>query len=293
MTKSLYKVFFGEPTHFSKWTDISLLLLRLYAGITMASVGLDKIPLPSWMIDQVISMGFPLPTFFAWLACFSEFAFGILIALGLLTRISAFFLAFTMAVASFGFQGVTPLIDMHIAHHYVWTFVLYLAIGPGSWSIDHLISSKIKEGKKSFALIGWFGFFAILALSLYIEKTGEPNPGDTEDTTEITSVNIAGSFNDWDPSIIVMSTTDGESYQHKISFEKEGLVQFKFTANRTWDINMGETDQSNVGFPTKGIAELDNGGNTQNIKVYIPEAGEYNFILNIQSYEYEVLKSEN
>ena len=108
--------------------------------------GLDKIPLPDWMVDQVITVGFPLPVFFAWVACFTEFGFGLLLILGFMTRLSALMLAFTIGVAAFGFHGVLPLIGMHITQHYLWLFVLLAAVGAGRYSIDYLVK---KPGVRS------------------------------------------------------------------------------------------------------------------------------------------------
>ena len=271
---------------YGTWIDLSLLLLRLYGGITMMSVGLDKLPLPPWMIDQVTQIGFPLPTFFAWLACFSEFAFGLLMALGLLTRISGFFLAFTMGVASFGFQGVMPIIDMHIAHHYVWTFVLFMAIGGGKWSIDYWISKSINEGRSSVRWIGLGALIALLAVSFYIEKTGEVNMGNENNEVDISSINIPGSFNNWDPSSNEMTTSDDINYSLDIPIQVEGLIQFKFTANSSWDVNFGEEERKGQGLPMDGTLEA----NADNIIVYIPSPGMYTFKVNKETFEYEVVK---
>ena len=52
-------------------------------------------------IAGVGALGFPLPGVFAWAAALSEIAGGLLLALGLGTRIAASFAAFTMFVAAF------------------------------------------------------------------------------------------------------------------------------------------------------------------------------------------------
>jgi len=45
-----------------------------------------KVPPQEGFVGRVGGMGFPAPLLFAWLAAFAEFAGGILIAIGLLTR---------------------------------------------------------------------------------------------------------------------------------------------------------------------------------------------------------------
>jgi hypothetical protein len=73
----------------------------------------------------------------------------------------------------------------------------------------------------------------------------------------INSINIAGSFNDWDPSFIEMQIALDSTYFTNLEFEKSGLIKFKFAANKSWEINWGEKDQSSIGFPISGQAELD------------------------------------
>ena len=81
---------------FGKIPSIGLLGMRLYFGISMAIAGFDKLPVPDWMVEQVADLNFPLPTFFAFVACFSEFLGGIFTILGLFTRPAAFFICITM-----------------------------------------------------------------------------------------------------------------------------------------------------------------------------------------------------
>jgi putative oxidoreductase len=85
--------------------DYALLALRL-AGLYLAlGHGLGKIiALTSgqdWWINTVTGLGLPLPVLFAWAAALSEFIGGLCLALGLFTRVAAFFIACTMATATF------------------------------------------------------------------------------------------------------------------------------------------------------------------------------------------------
>ena len=52
--------------------DLLLLGARVYAGYTIASAGLDKLPVPDWMGEQVARMGLPAVGFFAVVACLTE-----------------------------------------------------------------------------------------------------------------------------------------------------------------------------------------------------------------------------
>jgi len=89
-----------------EWTDVALLLLRL-AGLLLAiNHGWGKVLSLATghgegFVSGVAALGFPVPVVFAWAAALSEFAGGLLVALGLGTRIAAGFTAVTMFVAGF------------------------------------------------------------------------------------------------------------------------------------------------------------------------------------------------
>ncbi len=281
---------FGYQRQATAWSDAALALLRIHAGFTMMSAGLDKLPVPEWMTDQVVAMGFPLPGAFAWIACVSEFVFGALLVVGFATRISAFFLAVTIGFACFRFHGVMPLIGMHITQLYFWIFILFAISGPGRYSID----SAAHRGKL-LSPKSWTAILVLLASCLIIfaanRREGDNVNAAVDDFT-IDSVNIAGSFNNWDPADINMQKTEDGLYAHQQVFSGPQAVEFKFTANGSWDVNLGELDQQTTGFPITGNAELDNGNNTENIKAYIPAAGTYLFTLKLDGFEYSINRLE-
>ena len=77
-------------------------------------------------------------------------------------------------------------------------------------------------------------------------------------------------------------------YELDLNFDQTGLIEFKFTFNKSWDINYGEENQSPERFPVNGIAELDKGSNTSNIKAYIPNPGVYRIKVNTETYFYSI-----
>lgn len=280
---------FGPITFSAKAVHIPLLFLRVYFGLTIMMAGLDKLPLPDWMTEQVVSMGFPFPTFFAWIASFGEFAFGALLCLGLMTRFSGVMLAIIMGVASFCFQKVTPLIDMHIAQMFFWVFVLFAAVGAGRFSLDYLILSQSQQQGSRFklSLMALPASLLLLSIGLYREWTAPPLQAVT-DRMELSSINVPGSFNNWDPAANEMRQLTETTYVLDVEFEQSSLIEFKFTANKSWDLNLGEKDQNSEGFPISGTAELDGGNDTQNIKAYIPAPGAYRIELDTETYSYKV-----
>jgi putative oxidoreductase len=80
------------------------------------------------------------PTIAAYMSAFSEHIFPILLVIGLATRFSALALLFMTAVIEiFVYPGAWPT-------HGVWAtcFLVVIARGPGSLSLDHLIARKFQ-----------------------------------------------------------------------------------------------------------------------------------------------------
>jgi putative oxidoreductase len=87
------------------------------------------------LAKTVADLGFPAPQFFAWCASLSEFAGGILVAVGLATRGAASFAAATMAVALFS-ERHNPLSHMELSALYLAVMLLAIAQGGGRYSLD-------------------------------------------------------------------------------------------------------------------------------------------------------------
>lgn len=117
--------------------DLGLLVLRVGFGLTLAfGHGLGKLPPSDGFVANTASLGFPLPVLFAWAAALSEFAGGLLVAVGLLTRPAALFVAITMSVAFFVQHGADPFSDKELAFVFLIWAVGMLLTGPGRYSVD-------------------------------------------------------------------------------------------------------------------------------------------------------------
>ena len=85
--------------------DIALLVLRL-SGLALAVLhGWGKVVSLAngqgqRFVEGVAAMGFPAPALFAWAAALAEFGGGLLVFLGLASRLAAASAAFTMLVAA-------------------------------------------------------------------------------------------------------------------------------------------------------------------------------------------------
>jgi uncharacterized membrane protein YphA (DoxX/SURF4 family) len=151
MKNNLRQFFFGTSLSDNKVLNIGWLLFRLHIGLSMAiHAGWPKmytLAAPGWFNDQVAGLGFtfPSPAFWATLASWGEFAGGICIALGLLTRFNALQLAFQFFVVSFiWYDTPEPVTGMYFQQLLFWGFVLVVFAGGGRYSIDKLIMNKRK-----------------------------------------------------------------------------------------------------------------------------------------------------
>jgi len=127
-----------------KFLNAGLLWLRVLMGVGIAHHGFQKIfgGHIEKFAEGVAGMGLPFPEFFAWAAALSEFAGGIIIALGFKARVGAFFVFCTMTVAVFVRHAADPIAVKELALAY-WTMAgMLMMTGAGGWSLDELIKKK-------------------------------------------------------------------------------------------------------------------------------------------------------
>jgi uncharacterized membrane protein YphA (DoxX/SURF4 family)/sorbitol-specific phosphotransferase system component IIA len=144
------------------------LLFRLHVGLSMAiGAGLAKVfhkinekgtgdwsnlafGVPEWFVKQVGDIGFTFisPSFWAYLAVYGEFIGGLLIALGLLTRLSALQLAFQFFVVSYvWYENPEPIVGMYFQQLIFFAFLMIFAVGDGKYSLAGLWQSKPWQSK--------------------------------------------------------------------------------------------------------------------------------------------------
>ena len=98
-----------------------------------------------WFPQDVAAYGgiFKLfPVFFAWMGAFSEAFGGILLLLGLQTRIASFLIVCTMLVAIFMQQMQQGTWNMLPAMGFLWVSIYCLVLGSGRFGVDYLITKK-------------------------------------------------------------------------------------------------------------------------------------------------------
>lgn len=134
------KLLFAITPEKSILNEASLTLLRVAAGLLMAGLhGSGKIPPSEQLIGGVGAMGFPAPALFAWLAGLAELLGGLFLAVGFLTRPSAFFMAFTMFIAAFGKHLADPWDVKELSVLYLCIALVFLFRGAGKFSVDRFI----------------------------------------------------------------------------------------------------------------------------------------------------------
>lgn len=121
-------------------TGVGLLLLRLLFGFGMAfghgwgkmmtfSDKMDSFPDPLGIGSAASLVG----------AIFAEAVCGILVGLGLFTRLALIPLIFTMTIAAFVVLGNEPFSGKEMALLYMVPYVVLFLTGPGKYSVDHNI----------------------------------------------------------------------------------------------------------------------------------------------------------
>jgi putative oxidoreductase len=143
--------FFERLTRtYPRGVDLALLLVRVWAGVVMAaSHGLGKVSDLSGFIPKVASKGIPLASVLAPAAALSEFLGGLLLALGLFTRVSAAFMLTTMLVAGFVVHAADPFMKKELAFTYATLLAGVLLAGPGRFSLDQWLVRRRESGLAS------------------------------------------------------------------------------------------------------------------------------------------------
>jgi len=119
-------------------TSLALLVLRVGAGLGLAVHGYQSIFVSGidGFAGYLAQLDFPMPTVMAWTAKLSELVGGLLVAVGLFSRVAALFAAATMAVAILTAHFGDPFKEWELAGLYLTAMLTVTLAGPGSLSID-------------------------------------------------------------------------------------------------------------------------------------------------------------
>lgn len=126
-------------------TSAALLLLRVgFGGMMAFGHGLGKASLDASKFPDPLGIGNAASLYGA---VFSELVCGVLVAVGLLTRLACIPLIFAMLVAAFVVHASGPFFlpgqgAKEPAVMYALVFLGILLLGPGRWSIDHALFGR-------------------------------------------------------------------------------------------------------------------------------------------------------
>jgi putative oxidoreductase len=151
MNNKIKAFLFGGNQQNSISQNIGFLLLRFFVGLALCTVFEKFFPKngiwgpQEWFIQDTANMGFPFPTFFAWVAVLSEFFGGILLMLGLFTRPAALLNVLVTFTASFiyhkGDIGNAGLLSFF----FMIMCLCILLFGPGKFSLDYFIKKRLTK----------------------------------------------------------------------------------------------------------------------------------------------------
>lgn len=123
--------------------ELGITPLRVFAGLALClGHGLGKFPVSTAFVTRVDGFGFPMPMLFAWAATATEIVGGLLLAFGLLTRPSAFFIVCTMATAVVFQHANDPFSGKEKALLFGFIALAFLCLGGGRWSLDARLSKR-------------------------------------------------------------------------------------------------------------------------------------------------------
>jgi putative oxidoreductase len=126
-----------------RWAGPALSLLRIVAGLLFLEHGTSKLlDFPHVDMPMAITVGS-----LVWFSAVLELVGGLLLIVGLFTRVTAFILSGEMAIAYWMVhapQSTFPIQNGgEAAILYCFIFLAIAAIGPGPWSIDAARGRKV------------------------------------------------------------------------------------------------------------------------------------------------------
>jgi putative oxidoreductase len=129
---------FGTALFSSVSGDVGLLVLRMFAGLSLALAhGMAKLPPSTRFMAGVEGLG--LPSWAAWLSGFAETFGGLALAAGLGTRLSALIVMCNMSVAAFLQHRADPYQVKELALLFLAVATLFLFVGGGRFAFDRVI----------------------------------------------------------------------------------------------------------------------------------------------------------
>lgn len=146
--KSFFNFFDSIGEYVSNWL---LLIVRLFWGIQFARAGWSKLQDLESTTAFFAKLGIPYPELHAPLVAYIEFIGGILLAVGLLSRIASIPLSITMIVALIVAHGASlgdlTAIVKEAPFNFLVASLMVLSFGAGKYSLDYLFGKAISKSR--------------------------------------------------------------------------------------------------------------------------------------------------
>jgi putative oxidoreductase len=162
--QTVRKLYLAEIRLMKCFQPVLLLLLRLYFGWAFFKAGMGKLQHLDTTADYFAGLGIPMPTLNACLAGATECFGGLLLLLGLASRLVTIPLIFTMLVAYFTqhIEELRPLWTLNekggydpatffkaAPFPYLLTALIVLFFGPGIFSVDGVLKCYFDKKAKA------------------------------------------------------------------------------------------------------------------------------------------------
>lgn len=127
-------------------SQLGLILLRLWVGLNFAFVhGLEKVQDPEMFLESADVRSFPWHRTLGWCAIAAEFIGGLLMILGLKTRLAAAALLATMLAAAYVVHGEATWAAKELPLTYAVVLLLFVLHGGGAASVDEWLERRRRK----------------------------------------------------------------------------------------------------------------------------------------------------
>ena len=141
----LYNFLFPQSFR-GKGVSLLILILRVFFGLLFFTHGIDKMLNFNSLVDSypdILGFGSYMTLM---VTIFCEFCCSLFLITGLLVRVMTIPMIIAMGVAFFDVHDAM-MPEGELALIYFITFIILLLVGPGRFSLDYLIDTKIRKEK--------------------------------------------------------------------------------------------------------------------------------------------------
>lgn len=139
----LYNFLFPQSFR-GKGVSLLILILRVFFGLLFFTHGIDKMLNFNSLVDSypdILGLGSYMTLM---VTIFCEFCCSLFLITGLLVRLMTIPMIIAMGVAFFDVHDAM-MPEGELALIYFITFIILLLVGPGRFSLDYLIDTKIRK----------------------------------------------------------------------------------------------------------------------------------------------------